>query len=106
MKLRYDPFSIFKSSKTPSGLYARQKWLGEQDTEDWQTDFNTTTKRLKAGQSSDGSWNQSILQTIDHLFGLHLTIRSSNREIDNALDWLLIQTRQQHISDILQKNET
>ena len=105
MKLRYDPFQIFKSSKTPAGLYARQKWLGEQSTDNWQTDFNATTARLHAGQSPDGSWSQSVFQTIEHLFGLHLTVRHPSTEIDNALDWLLAQTAQKHIPDSIQEKE-
>jgi hypothetical protein len=39
MKLRYDPYQIFRFSKTPIGLYARQKWLGEADTDQWKIDF-------------------------------------------------------------------
>lgn len=27
--LRYNPLQIFKASKTPAGLYARQKWRDE-----------------------------------------------------------------------------
>jgi hypothetical protein len=106
MKLRYDPFQIFKSSKTPAGLYARQKWLGEQSTDDWKTDFDATTARLHAGYASDGSWSQSISQTIDHLFGFHLTIREPSTEIDKALDWLLAQTGQRRIPDSIQEKET
>ncbi len=106
MKLRYDPFQIFKSAKTPASIYARQKWLGQHNKDQWQTDFNSATARLRDGQAADGSWNQSIPQTIDHLFGLHLTIRESNTEIDKALDWLLAQTVQGRISDRLQKKET
>ena len=26
MKLRNDPYQIFRHSRTPAGLYARQKW--------------------------------------------------------------------------------
>jgi hypothetical protein len=29
MKLRSDPFQVFRHSKTPAGLYARKKWLKE-----------------------------------------------------------------------------
>jgi hypothetical protein len=38
MKLRYDPYQIFQFSKTPVGLYARQKWLGEAETPQWRID--------------------------------------------------------------------
>lgn len=39
MNLRYDPFQVFRSSKTPAGLYARQKWLGEAGSPQWKIDF-------------------------------------------------------------------
>ena len=89
MKLRYDPFQIFRLSKTPVGLYARQKWLGESETPQWKTDFQETVERLWADQLADGSWQRAPIETISHLFGLHLTVRSSTAQIDTALDWLI-----------------
>ena len=89
MKLRYDPFQIFRLSKTPAGLYARQKWLGESETPQWKTDFEETVEGLWAHQLADGSWQRAPIETISHLFGLHLTVRSSTAQIDAALDWLL-----------------
>lgn len=88
MKLRYDPYQVFRSSQTPAGLYARQKWLDEVDTPTWQTDFDETVNALFAGQLPDGSWQQSVTVTISRLFGLHLTVRSSNSRIEDALNWL------------------
>jgi len=44
---------------------------------------------LLAGQAEDGSWGQSIVTTIQRLFGLHLTVRSRNEQINKALDWLM-----------------
>ena len=32
MKLHFDPYQIFRFSRTPPGLYARQKWLEEAGT--------------------------------------------------------------------------
>jgi len=89
MKLRYDPFLIFRSSKTPAGLYARQKWLQEFDTPQWQRDFQETVSSLWADQLPDGSWQRLALTTIVRLFGLHLTVRSSSPQIEYALKWLL-----------------
>lgn len=88
MKLRHDPFQIFHGSKTPAGLYARQKWLDEADTPVWQTDFNNAVKALFVGQISDGSWHGSSMATIRTLFGLHLTLRSTDSRIEDALNWL------------------
>jgi hypothetical protein len=88
MKLRHDPFQVFRGSQTPTGLYARQKWLGEADTPEWQTDFQEIVKKLLAGQVPDGSWQHSTMATTTALFGLHLTLRSTNNQIEDALNWL------------------
>ena len=87
--LRHNPFQIFQRSKTPVGLYARQKWLGESDTSDLQNDFHETVLSLTNGQSDDGSWNHSPLESIRRLFGLHLTLRKRTEEIEKALSWLM-----------------
>jgi hypothetical protein len=89
MKLHFNPLQIFKSSKTPAGLYARQKWLGEAGTRQWKTDFEETVTTLFADQANDGSWNQSDVATITKLFGLHLTVRESSDRIDSAINWLV-----------------
>jgi hypothetical protein len=89
MKLRNDPYQIFRFSRTPAGLYARQKWLGEAERSQWKTDFQETVDLLLADQSPDGSWHHETAATIKHLFGLHLTVRSSNAQIESALAWLL-----------------
>ena len=88
-KLRYDPYQVFRFSKTPAGLYARQKWLGEAETPQWKIDFQETVAVLLADQLPDGSWHHATIETISHLFGLHLTVRSSTAQIDAALTWLL-----------------
>jgi hypothetical protein len=89
MKLRYDPYQVFRFSKTPVGLYARQKWLGEVDRPQWKIDFKETVAALLADQLPDGSWQHATIETIKRLFGLHLTVRSSTAQIDAALTWLL-----------------
>jgi hypothetical protein len=89
MKLHYDPYQLFRSSKTPAGLYARHKWLEEGDKGQWEMDFKETVAALLAGQSPDGSWSRSTIETIKRLFGLHLTVRSSTAQIEAALKWLL-----------------
>ena len=81
--------AVMKDSATPCGLYARQKWLGEDRNPTWQADFDRTVKALRHGQGSDGLWDNSPLATIRRLFGLHLTARSSDPDIDRALDALL-----------------
>jgi len=89
MRLRFDPFQVFRSSKTPVGLYARKKWLGEGNTWSWQEDFQATVAALLAGQAEAGSWGHSNVATIQRLFGLHLTVRSRDEPINKALEWLM-----------------
>jgi len=85
MQLRYDPYTIFKNSMSPAGLYARQKWLGEAENPTWKHDFEEVQRSLNTGLMD----TQGTLGTIVQLFGLHLTVRASNTLIDNALDGLL-----------------
>ena len=89
MKIRYDPYQIFRYSKTPVGLYARQKWLNEVETPQWKADFDETVSALLADQLPDGSWEHHVLTTISRLFGLHLTVRSPSEQITHAIAWLL-----------------
>jgi hypothetical protein len=89
MKLRYDPYQVFRFSKTPVGLYARQKWLGEAGAPQWKIDFKETVVALLADQLPDGSWRNATVETIHRLFGLHLTMRSSTEQINIALTWIL-----------------
>jgi hypothetical protein len=89
MELSYNPYIIFASSTTPAGLYARQKWLNQELTPQWKADFQRCAEAILEHQTPEGSWKGSAVETIRHLFGVHLTIREANREIDNALDWLM-----------------
>jgi len=95
MMLRFDPFEVFKASRTPAGLYARQKWLGESEESAWQSDFKSTVDAIRARQTSDGSWGHSTARTIHELFGLHLTVRNQSDEITKALRWLRVRTEDQ-----------
>jgi len=87
--LKTDPYSVFRKSKTPPGLYARRKWLGQGEDRAWQRDFKEQTERLFEDQTPDGSWGGSITETVRRLFGLHLTVRTPNAAIEKALDWLI-----------------
>ncbi len=89
MKLRCDPYQVFRCSKTPAGIYARKKWLGEAQALQWEPDFQETVNALLADQAPDGCWRNETAATIRDLFGLHLIVRSSNAQIESALAWLL-----------------
>jgi hypothetical protein len=89
MFIKANPYKVFQFSKTPVGLYARQKWLKQQNTQSWKIDFKKTVKKIQTGQLSDGSWGHSDILTIRHLFDLHLTIRKRNISIDRGLEWLI-----------------
>ena len=89
MTLQFDPLKIFTASKTPWGLYARQRWLNEAYHRTLKADFQITVDQLMKGQSPEGPWDYSVIKTIQRLFGLHLTVRSPNEDIDRALDWLI-----------------
>jgi hypothetical protein len=84
-----DPYAVFRSSNTPAGLYARQKWLGESSTPEWKEDFAATVDTLVRGQSADGLWQGQAIETIQRLFGLHLTVRHPDPCIHKGLDALL-----------------
>jgi len=85
MKLRYNPLEIFKASKSPVGLYARQKWLNESENRDWREDYSETVAALQTYPFPEIHNYTEALDTIRCLFGLHLTVRSSTAVIDDAL---------------------
>lgn len=89
ISLPFNPYACFAASTSPAGLYARQKWLGQEEDDRWQADFHECTALLLRGQLLDGSWDSSFIRTVQHLFGLHLTVRQPLEEIETALDWLL-----------------
>lgn len=83
------PLAIFNGSRTPCGLYARQKWLGEANTTAWQQDFKRSVDELRQGQGQNGLWHDSLLVTVQRLFGLHLTVREADAPIDRSLDVII-----------------
>ena len=89
MQVRFDPYQCFKGSRTPAGLYARQKWLGEEEMPEWKNDFQIQVNALLQDQLPNGSWDHSAIRTIQHLFALHLTVRERTAQITRALEWLI-----------------
>ena len=92
MELRFDPLQVFRFSKTAVGLYARQQWIAESQTPQWRHDYNSAIKMLYQGQLASGCWTNSPIDTIRHLFNLHLTIREQTKAVSAGLDWLLTAT--------------
>ena len=84
-KLRHSPYAIFKDSQTPPGLYARQKWLNQGETETYRADFAATVAKLRYADMDTGSREERILVKLHRLFGLHLTVRNADRSIEIAL---------------------
>ena len=93
ISLPKDPLAVFDGSRTPPGLYARQKWRDESATPSWQADFQATVAELTRGRGSDGLWQTSPMETIRCLFGLHLTVREPDSAIRTSLDRLLALAR-------------
>lgn len=85
MNLHCDPFKIFKGSKSPAGLYARQKWLNESENRRWREDFTETVAALQSYPFPEIHSYREAMHHIRNLFGLHLTVRSSTAGIDDAL---------------------
>ncbi len=52
--LRYDPLHIFRNSRTPAALYARQKWMHEGETKHWKSDFDAIVDDLLSEQGRNG----------------------------------------------------
>jgi hypothetical protein len=92
--LHHNPYAIFRGSRTPQGLYARQKWLGEEFSSRWQDDFRLTVSELKTNQTDNRMHLDATLELIHRLFGLHLTVRQIDPEIQSSLDNLLMKTEE------------
>lgn len=84
-----NPLQIFYSSKTPAAIYARLKWLHQEETNTLRNDFRKAVNDLFSGQCANGSWHNSLLHTTHKLFGLHLTMRHKDERIEKGLEWLL-----------------
>jgi hypothetical protein len=89
LKLRHSAYAIFKDSQSPPGLYARQKWLNQGETETYRADFAATVAKLRSAVMNPGSRSERILEQLHRLFGLHLTVRNADRFIETALNEII-----------------
>jgi len=92
-KLRHSPYAIFEDSQSPPGLYARQKWLKQSETETYRADFAATVAKLRYVDMNPGSRSELILEKLHRLFGLHLTVRNTDRSIETALSEVIGENR-------------
>jgi len=86
--LRYDPYQIFRNSSTPYAIYARRKWLGE-ETESSRIEGDQIVAKLIEAQRTNGSWNDSVVDTIQNLHLISLLASKFNGRTKRAVDWLL-----------------
>jgi hypothetical protein len=86
--LNHDPHQIFRHDPSPCGLYARKKWLREGTGDSFLRDFERTVSAIRDTQEPDGSWQHSFLETVLHLFYLHLTVRDRDDGVERGLRWL------------------
>jgi hypothetical protein len=92
-KLKHPPYAIFRGSRTPPGLYARQWWLNQGDTHSYKADFKATVSELESTETEINDRHARILDTIHRLFGLHLTVRHPNPSIGKALSEVIAESR-------------
>ena len=89
MKLKYSPYQIFVNRKTPASLYARKKWLGEEEADNWKKDFREAVEIILGKKIWD---EKNTLSVLRKLFDLHLTVREENPEIIDAVEKLLLKS--------------
>jgi hypothetical protein len=82
--LKADPYSIFEKSDSPIAMHARKRWASKGG----EADSKKITAVIRSSQSANGSWNNSVAQTIENLFALFLLVRPSPATA-KAIDWLL-----------------
>ncbi len=86
MKIKYNPYSVFKGSISPVSLYARKKWLDESETSEWKNDYKKTVSQIL----NNKIWDEvNTIDVIKKLFDLHLTVRDKTSEITDAVEKLL-----------------
>lgn len=86
--LHYDPYQIFRKGSSPYAIYARRKWLGE-ESESSRMDADQIVSKIIEVQSPNGSWNDSVVETIQNLHLISLLAPKFNGRTKKAVDWLL-----------------
>lgn len=88
MELKYEPYAVFKRRSSPYALYARTHWMDEpasklKDAVKRRVDF------LAKSQTKNGSWNHSVVKTVENLYVLSLLAPRGSSIGGRAVDWLL-----------------
>ena len=86
MIIKYDPYSVFRKGISPASLYARKKWLGESESDEWKNDYRKTVADIVSGGILP---DNNMTDAVKNLFALHLTVRDKTPEITDAVLKLL-----------------
>jgi len=76
--LKHDPEAFFMNDNTIFGLYARKRWYGSDEAIPFFGD-----------QMDNGSWNHSVVKTIENLYLISLFTESQKYRTDDAMCWLM-----------------
>lgn len=87
-QLRYNPFLIFRNSGSPCALYVRQKILQAENGSDLLAS-KKVLQRILRNQSRDGSWKNSIVETVRSLHQIQLLDGDSSEAGTRAVEWLM-----------------
>jgi len=87
-QLRYNPFLVFRNSASPYALYVRRKILESEDGSN-RTASKRILQRILKGQSRDGSWKGSVIETVKSLFDIQLLEGDSVEPGARAVEWLM-----------------
>lgn len=85
---RHDPLRPFRRRTTPHALYVRRVILGDDQAARRVEECRLRTD-IYLGQRDDGSWNNSVVATIDRLFLLYMLGDHASTQMRKAVDWLL-----------------
>jgi hypothetical protein len=88
VQLRYNPFLIFRNSASPYALHVRRKILESENGSDLAASKKILQRILK-GQSRDGSWKSSVIQTVKSLFEIELLEDGPLEAGGRAVEWLM-----------------
>jgi hypothetical protein len=88
VELKYEPYRVFRRRQTPYALYARTHWIDGPGS-----GLKDATRRrvdsITKSQKKNGSWNDSVVRTVENLYILSLLTSRRSTAGARAVDWLL-----------------